>query len=74
MRCPECVSVGVRSTVTPGLMTTTLMWSPPFYDEDGQYHDHDPNKRVSHFTCSNGHAWSETRLQKCPSCGWPDAA
>ncbi len=74
MKCPECVAVGLRRTETAGGTSTTLMWSPAFYDEDGKYHDHDPNKKTAEYACSNGHKWVETSRGKCPSCDWPEAA
>jgi len=47
------------------------MYSPPFYDEEGKYHDHDPNSSSTSYSCSNGHTWAESSRSSC-WCGWPN--
>ncbi len=59
MKCPECVTQDLRSTVTSGGGTTTLAYSPPFWDEDGRYHSHDSNTSTYFYSCPNAHEWSE---------------
>lgn len=71
MICPECQKQGLRSRVTPGPIVTTLMYCPPFYDEDGKYHSHDANSSSTSYSCSNGHCWTEVSQPTC-WCGWPD--
>jgi hypothetical protein len=69
MICPECSVEGRKSKVYPGLSTVTLMASAPYYDEDGEYHDHDPNITTTRFACSNGHDWQEKKgPAECPVC------
>lgn len=65
LKCPECVKNGRRSRVTIGTGITTLAYSPPFYDEDGRYHAHDPNTTTVYYSCSNGHIWIDSRRSKC---------
>ncbi len=71
MKCPECIKEGLKSSVCPGGSSTTLLCCPPFYDEDGKYHDHDRNWTTYDFTCSNGHIWAESSQGSC-WCGWPE--
>jgi len=69
MKCPQCIKEGKKSTVYPGVSTTTLMYFPPFYDEDGKYHHHDGNTITTSYGCSNGHKWTESTSGSC-WCGW----
>ncbi len=71
MICPECKKQNLKSIVYPGYSTTTLMYSQPFYDENGKYHHHDLNKSTTSYSCSYGHKWAETSKPSC-WCGWPD--
>lgn len=68
MRCPECVAEGERSRVTSHGGMTTLMGHYPYYDEDGIYHNHDPNWTTSGYSCSRGHQFSRATLKECPNC------
>ena len=69
MICPECKKQGLKSFVYPGMIMTTCMYYTPFYDEEGKYHHHDSNITTTHFSCSNGHNWSEKSGGSC-WCGW----
>ena len=71
MLCPECQKLGLKSKACPGPGTTTLMYCPPFYDEEGRLHDHDSNVMRQGFTCSRGHSWNKEWMDGC-WCGWPD--
>lgn len=71
MRCPECEKEGEKSLVYADGSMMTAVYLPPFYDEEGRYHHHDPNSHSTTFTCSLGHKWSESKVNKC-WCGWPD--
>ncbi len=66
MKCLECQKQGLKSIVTPGHGLTTAMYSPPFYDEDGNYHHHDPNTTTTSYSCSNGHHWTKRTKESCP--------
>lgn len=72
MKCPVCVEEGERSTLTVGMSSTTLMWSQPWYDEDGVYHDHDRNTRSTAYRCSNGHTWETRSKGGCPAGDFPE--
>jgi hypothetical protein len=69
MKCLTCVSSGQRSTIRCLGSTTTLLGYWPYYDEDGLYHNHDPNHYTTHYRCDNGHAWSENKLKECGAKG-----
>jgi hypothetical protein len=56
MKCPRCVEQGLRSKIYPGASMSTGMASNPYFDEDGNYHNDDPNIRTS-YCCSEGHVW-----------------
>jgi hypothetical protein len=68
MKCPVCVEKNLKSSVYPGMSTSTLLWCPPYYDEEGKYHCHDGNNHKTDYNCSQGHVWSESNTGVCPSC------
>ena len=70
MICQKCKEQGLKSKVYSGGGSTTLMYCPPFYDEDGHYHCHDSNTTTAEYSCSNGHTWTEHHRGTC-WCGWP---
>lgn len=74
MKCPTCVESGQRSTVHEGAVTTTLMGFSPFYDEDGAYHSHNPNRSSVSMECSNGHRWGRSWKAACPAGDYPPGA
>ena len=56
MKCPECIKEGKTSCVYPGVSMSTLVYSPSYYDEQGNYvQTPDPNTHTTEYTCSNGH-------------------
>ena len=60
MKCPKCIEEGKRSVVTQGLSSTTLMYIPIQYDEDGKRMQSSiQNTSTTEYSCSNGHRWSE---------------
>ena len=69
MKCPICVANGTKSKVYEGSSFSTLIGSHPFYDEDGVYHDHDPNTHSDYYSCTLGHSFSVKRINKCPATG-----
>lgn len=71
MICKQCQERGLKSRVYAGATGTTTMYCTSFYDEEGNYHRHDTNTSTTSYTCSNGHAWTETETPTC-QCGWPD--
>jgi len=71
MICPVCTKKRLKSKVYPGISLTTLMYFPPFYDEEGKFHDHDNNRITTNYACSNGHQWTEKITRSC-WCGWPE--
>ena len=69
MRCPICVERGERSTVTPGPFFEYAMGWTPYYDEDGEYHTHDPNRGQAYYNCSLNHTFA-LEYRPCQSCDW----
>jgi hypothetical protein len=70
MKCPVCEEMDLKSKVFPGTQTTTLAMGESYYDEDGEWHDHDPNRTTRSFWCSQNHGWSTSSYRKCPSCDY----
>lgn len=68
MKCPVCSEKSMKSSVYVGMSTSTLMYCPPYYDEDGKYHSHDSNIHSTNYSCTKGHQWSESSTGTCPSC------
>jgi hypothetical protein len=69
MKCPFCVEAGQISKVVPGIKMTTSMMGRSYYDEEGEYHSHDPNWHTTSYRCSNGHAWSSKYKLGCRVAG-----
>jgi len=72
MKCLQCVEKGERSSISIGANTTTLMGHTPYYDEDGVFHNHNPNRSTVVYSCSKGHSWTVSSKMKCPAikCDW----
>ena len=72
MKCPVCTQLGLRSKVFQGIGSCTLLHCPPYYDEDGVYHNHDWNSTTYGYTCSQGHEWATSVKRGCPAgdCEW----
>lgn len=67
--CPGCAE---PSEVYLENVEATTMGYAPFYDKDGRYHTHDPNRHTRYYRCSNGHKWKEKTKISC-WCGWPES-
>ena len=70
MKCWECERLGLTSYTHVGVMTSTNMHCPTYYDSKGRFHDHDLNERVQHYSCTRGHEWEEMLRNTCPSCDY----
>lgn len=57
--CPVCQEKGLESCVYVGTSSTTLLYYQPWYDEDGVYHNENPNTITTYYSCSQGHEWYE---------------
>jgi len=55
MKCPHCIKEGLKSTVQVGMSTTTAVYYPQYYDEDGKLQSTGQNKTTTHYHCSNDH-------------------
>lgn len=68
MKCQQCVEMGQKSQVYLGISSSTLMGWTPYFDEDGQYHSHDPNWTTTGYRCSEGHNWQKSSQKPCLNC------
>ena len=57
MICEQCREQGRKSKVFPGMTFVTAMSWQPYYDEEGQYVNNDPNIHTTDYRCSNRHRW-----------------
>ena len=69
MICPVCEKMGLKSKVFSNGSSVTLMGYSPYYDEDGQFHNHDPNRITMDYHCSNDHVFVIRKRHSC-TCGW----
>lgn len=70
-KCPLCVEEGERSRLYPGPgMTTAGAVPEPYYDENGRYHNHDPNHTTRSFRCSREHRFTASLVHSCKSCSY----
>lgn len=67
MICERCQQEGKRSTVQGGAGITTLMGYSAYWDQDGDYHCHNPNITTTSYHCSNGHHWTVKSNSECPN-------
>jgi len=72
MICQQCKEQGLKSRVTVGSSSVTLLYCYPFYDEEGNYHYHDSNTTITVYECSHGHTWREESSPVSCWCGWPN--
>lgn len=70
MICPKCKELGQKSFLTVGHGMGTCGNYQPYYDEEGNYHNHDGNVNSQSYYCSNGHYITVTSTGKCLSCNW----
>lgn len=70
MICERCSESGKASTVWEvGLGDTSVKYTPTFWDEDGEQHDHDENCHTQDYRCSSGHFWTFRHRLGCPATG-----
>lgn len=70
MKCKICEQEDkVSRLYVSGGCTVTLMSWETYYDENGYYHNHDPNITTTAFKCSNGHYYKIESKKGCQSCG-----
>jgi len=69
VKCPICEDRG-GAKVYPLGCSATLIGYYPYHDEEGVYHDHNPNATTSLFCCDKGHSWQVKTYATCPGCGW----
>lgn len=66
--CPECAATGLKSRVfsDDSGWRTLMAGQQRYWDEDGVYHDHDPNDPDTYrFRCSNKHSFTMPALKEC---------
>ena len=69
-KCPTCVEHGTRSRLYVNEGSVTLMATHDYYDENGDYHFHNPNTQAMSISCSLGHWGAFNEGFPC-WCGWP---
>ncbi len=69
MKCPECEKENLESIIYKKGNSSTLVNYMPFYDKEGNYHNHDKNIATSDYKCSNGHRFIIKSSGSC-WCGW----
>lgn len=70
MKCPQCVANGNKSIVYTHGGSSTLLSFTPYYDEEGLFHNHDPNVFTNGYSCNKGHKWSVKALRPCLNCDY----
>jgi hypothetical protein len=70
--CPVCQEEGLKSSVKGSDTFTTCAGVQAYWDEDGDYHRHDPNVSTTSYSCSNGHHFTVRTKRGCASCGQGD--
>jgi hypothetical protein len=72
MICKQCKDVGMLSHIHEGYSMSTALYSRPYYDEKGVYHNHDGNIATTFYTCTKGHQWTAREQNRCPAedCAW----
>lgn len=65
MKCKHCELEGKQSNVFDMGSSTTLLSYTPFYDAEGQYHNHNPNRITHGYMCSNQHRRTEQSIEPC---------
>lgn len=66
--CPECDAVGLKSRLRETEKIKTNGPAIKFYDEDGNFHNHDSRVTLTPIYCSNGHAFHHREIERCPTC------
>lgn len=67
VKCPVCVEEETKSIVYENGGKCSTKTSVCFYDEEGEYHSHDPGIVTQNFRCSNGHKFSIKSAIPCPN-------
>ena len=71
MICEKCKEQGLNSVIFVAFWgSTTAMGYQTYYDENGQYHSHNPNATTKMAHCSNQHKMKILSNTKCPSCDY----
>ena len=70
MICKQCKAEDKTSRVMVLYSSTTAMACTPYYDEQGFYHKHDPNRIATYYACTNGHKFHKYDFIACPSCDY----
>ena len=69
MICPKCKELGLKSVVYVGMTQYVSTYNQPFYDEEGNYHQH-PVKGTGYNNCSQGHRIDFETDNRCGFCDW----
>lgn len=72
MICPECESQGLKSILRrdDAFFQSAIYRLEYYWDEDGNYHNHDDAPNICFWYCSNGHKLKSVYYRPCPECGY----
>ncbi len=70
MFCNKCIEEGEASIITPSGSSSTSMYSDPYYDGEGLYHNHDANTYSAGYHCSRGHTFIIDLKSGCRNCDY----
>lgn len=66
--CPECHEKHEKSKVyNMGSTSTLIGGGGEYWDEEGEYHSHNPNTITTSYRCSKGHKWQIEKRRECPA-------
>lgn len=65
LTCPQCKEENKRSIIYESRTSiSTLASYRPFFDEEGNRHNHDSNIYTKSYTCSNGHKFTKSSKKR----------
>jgi len=65
LTCPVCVKQNKKSKVYSYGVRKTLMGYRTYHDEEGVYHDHNPNKHSELLICTEKHEFERKYYKPC---------
>lgn len=71
MKCAVCETEGLTSKLYQGLKVRRPGRAAEWWDEDGNFHNHEGTTTVTPFFCSRGHRTEHIGRTACPTCGRP---
>lgn len=63
--CKECSSKGLKSKILIFKKNSYSSNRNIYYDEEGNYHEHDKHTYNYEYKCEYGHSWSKSEINAC---------